>query len=188
MSSYYIGVISEVVDPLTYEVKVDINGIVEGKTAFPLRGEVDEPVVGDSVLLRNIDPLYGSVYLYSKLKEDNFIGFRSNGKIISITPDSIEISSGGMDKVTKITIMESGEIDISVGNGSPMNITVEGSANIESYDTMTITSPEIIVKGPGTMKVTGTVIPSAEGGPFCAFKSAPPPGTPMVTGDTIILN
>lgn len=90
---YYIGYIDEVLDPLLYEIKVNIPGHFEGVKAFPMRGEVDEPRVGDFVLLRSFDPIYHSYFLYSKLKENDFIGFRSQGKMIDITPDYIEIST-----------------------------------------------------------------------------------------------
>lgn len=196
MTNYYLGTIKKVIDELTYEVRVDIDGVVEDKPAFPLRGEVDEPRVGDMVILRNIDPLYGSMYLYSKLKEDEYIGFRSNGKSVNITPEYIEMSvykkgddssSDYKDSYTRIKILDSGDIDIVVGNGANMNISIEGTADVKSNDTMTINSPEIIIKGPGTLKASGVVIPKAEGGPFCAMKVAPPVGTPMISGDTIIL-
>ena len=55
MTNYYLGKIREIKDRLTYEIRVDIAGVVEDKPAFPLRGEVDEPKVGDYVILRNID-------------------------------------------------------------------------------------------------------------------------------------
>lgn len=198
MTNYYLGKIREVKDRLTYEIRIDIPGVVEDKPAFPLRGEVDEPKVGDYVILRDIDHVFGSMYLYSKLKEDDYIGFRSNGKNVTITPDYIEMSvykrNGDQDahddfgnNYTKVKLYDSGDIEIIAGNGGKMNVLVEGSATIESYDTMTVTSPEIIIKGPGTLKAKGVVVPSAEGGPFCAVKVAPPPGTPLISGDTIIL-
>lgn len=90
---YYIGYIEEVLDPLLYEIKVNIPGHFEGVKAFPMRGEIDEPRVGDFVLLRSFDPIYHSYFLYSKIKENDFIGFRSNGKMIDVTPDYIEIST-----------------------------------------------------------------------------------------------
>lgn len=89
---YYTGTIIEVVDPVLYEIKVDIPGIVSGVKAFPMRGEVDEPRVGDYVLLRSLDPIFQSYYLYQKIKENDFIGFRSNGKMIDITPDYIQLA------------------------------------------------------------------------------------------------
>ena len=93
MTGYYLGKIREVIDRVTYEIRVDIDGVVEDKPAFPMRGEIDEPKVGDEVILRNVDPLYGSMYIYSKLKEDEYIGYRSNGKEVTITPESITMRS-----------------------------------------------------------------------------------------------
>ena len=89
---YYLGKITSVEDRLLYRIRVSIDNVVDDAMAFPLRGEVDEPKVGDLVLLYNIDPIFQSCYLYSKIKEDNFLGFRSNGKLISITPESITMT------------------------------------------------------------------------------------------------
>lgn len=88
---YYTGVIKEITDPVFYKIKVDIPGIVEDVSAFPMRGEIDEPRVGDFVLLRSLDPVFNSYFLYQKLKENDYIGFRSNGKMVDITPDYITI-------------------------------------------------------------------------------------------------
>ena len=86
---YYTGTITEIVDPVLYQIKVDIPGIAVSVMAFPMRGELDEPVVGDFVLLRSLDPIFNSYFLYQKIKENDFIGFRSNGKYVDITPDYI---------------------------------------------------------------------------------------------------
>lgn len=88
---YFTGTVIEVVDPVLYQIKVEIPGIASSVNAFPMRGELDEPVVGDFVLLRSLDPIYNSYFLYQKIKENDFIGFRSNGKIVDITPDYIMV-------------------------------------------------------------------------------------------------
>lgn len=202
MANYYLGKIVKVEDRVTYEVKVDIDGIAENKPAFPLRGEVDEPKIGDQVLLKNIDPLYGSVYLYSKLKEDKFIGFRSNGKAIDITPEYIELSVYKAEDdandddfrkkpITYVKVSDNGDMNIHIGatgNDAKLNLTIDGDVNIKCLSSTTITAPDIVVKGPGILEVKSqSVIPDIKGGPFCTFKVAPPAGTPMVTGSKIIL-
>lgn len=181
MTKYYLGKVREVKDRLTYEIRIDIPGVVEDKPAFPLRGEVDEPMIGDYVVLREIDPVYGSMYLYSKLKEDEYIGFRSNGKLIDITPDHITM------KVYKRNSDTDAREDDFDGFETKITMNADGTMEIESKSSMTIKSPNITIKGPGVLTCKGTVIPSSEGGPFCAVKVAPPPGTPMITGDKIIL-
>lgn len=87
----FTGTITEIIDPVLYQIKVNIPGIVEDILAFPVRGEIDEPRVGDFVLLRSLDPVFNSYFLYQKLKENDYIGFRSNGKMVDITPDYITI-------------------------------------------------------------------------------------------------
>ena len=87
----YIGVIAKVLDQDLYTIEVDIPGEQERLKAFPFRGEVDEPRVGDVVFLRELDPIYHSYYLYQKLKENDFIGIRARGKKIWMKEDFIQI-------------------------------------------------------------------------------------------------
>lgn len=224
---YYTGTIVEITDPLLYVIKVDIPGVKEGVTAFPTRGEVDEPRVGDFVILRCFDPVFQSYYLYQKIKENDFIGFRSRGKMVDITPEYIQIGiydpsndewndksentstdelgrvQGGyrpevtdwmrLDKNGNLNVYlrNNARIDISgnedvhiVGN---LNITVEGDAKITVEGSTTLKSPDVVIKGPGVLTCKGITVPSAEGGPFCAFKVAPPAGTPMVSGYEVML-
>ena len=74
-----------------HEILVDIPGVIQGVKAFPEMNELDEPKVGDQVLLLSLDPLYNSYFVYRKLKENDFIGFRASGKMIDITPDYITV-------------------------------------------------------------------------------------------------
>ena len=233
---YYSGTIVEILDKVLYEIKVDIPGLKTGVTAYPMRGEVDEPRVGDFVLLKCLDPVFQSYYLYHKIKENDFIGFRSNGKMVDITPDYIQIAifdpsdegwndfsenpetddlgrvcGGYRPKVTDwIRLDKNGNLNIFLRSNS--KVVIEGNSYVEitgnsdveitgNSDTLiksdatitvngstTVTSPDITIKGPGTLTCSGTVIPSVTGGPFIAVTSAPPPGTPMISGNTIILD
>lgn len=140
METHYLGRISKIIDRVTYEIRVTVDGIVEDKPAFPLRGEVSEPKVGDYVLLKNIDPMYGSMYLYSKLKEDQFIGFRSNGKALEITPEYMELTvydRGGLQDAhdgfedvgqcpwfTRVRMDKNGDVDVQIGKGKPGTLTI----------------------------------------------------------------
>ena len=83
----FFGIIAKVLDQDLYTIEVDIPGEGERLRAFPLRGEVDEPRVGDVVFVREVDPNYHSYYLYEKLKENDFIGIRARGKKIWINKD-----------------------------------------------------------------------------------------------------
>lgn len=106
VANYYLGVVKAVTpddddriknDKEWHEVIIDIPGVIQGVTAFPFRDELDEPKIDDKVLVLDVDPLYHSYFLYRKLKEDGFIGFRSSGKMVSITPDEIVIGVFGPD-------------------------------------------------------------------------------------------
>ena len=81
-----------------HEIIVDIPGVIQGVKAFPEMSELDEPKIGDQVLLLSLDPLYNSYFIYRKLKENDFIGFRASGKIVDITPDAITI--GVFEEIT----------------------------------------------------------------------------------------
>lgn len=221
---YYTGTIIEVLDPVLYEIKVDIPGVIQNVKAFPMRGEIDEPKVGDFVFLKCLDPLFQSYYLYQKIKENDFIGFRSNGKMVDITPDYIQIGifdpsleyTDTGDKNYRpeptdwIRLTKDGVLDINLRSDSKINIngnssnvfigssdskynedlsiTVQGDTNIKVMGKTTLQSTSIDIKGPGTLTCKGVVTPSAAGGPFIAVPTAPPPGTPMISGDTIILS
>lgn len=196
MTQYYLGKVSKIIDRLTYEIRVDIDGIVEEKPAFPLRGEIDEPKIGDYVLLRNIDPLYGSMYLYSKLKEDQFIGFRSNGKAIEITPEYIELTVydrsddvegahdgfedvGGSPWFTRIKCLNDGNIIISTGKGKSGNLTINtyGDTKILTRgDTEVASDGQIKIDAPRVELSSLQSIPGTSGAlnciPVCPFTGA----------------
>lgn len=108
---YYTGTITEIIDPLLYVIKADIPGNKSGITAFPMRGEVDEPRVGDFILLRCFDPVFQSYYLYSRIKENDFIGFRSRGKMVDITPDYIQVAIFDPDNDEWNDVSENGTTD-----------------------------------------------------------------------------
>lgn len=210
----YAGTIVEILDPVLYEIKVDIPGIIQNVKAYPVRGEIDEPKVGDFVLLKCLDPVYQSYYLYQKLKENDFIGIRSNGKMVDITPEYIQIGIFDIDTEYNdnkdeyrpklkdwIKLDKDGNLDINLRKNSTINIMgdqennfngnlsikIQGDANLTILGTTTVQSTKINIKGPGTLQCKGTVVPSETGGPFIAVPTAPPPGTPMISGDTIIL-
>ena len=164
----YFGVIAKVLDPDLYTVEVDIPGEQERLKAFPFRGEVDEPRVGDVVFLREFDPIYHSYYLYEKLKENDFIGIRARGKKIWMKEDFIQIgiippdannSTGaksfpdtvagewyddqsGADKTPSCTswvkIDKEGNIDIEMEGSGHMHITGDHKVEIDGGLTVKI--------------------------------------------------
>lgn len=103
---YYIGKVVNVnkdfnessetgatLNPRNYqEIIASIPGFVENVKARPVSGLSDEPKIGDTVLLYCIDPIFHSLYVYQKLKENDFIGIRAAGKMIDITENSVRIA------------------------------------------------------------------------------------------------
>ena len=184
---FYIGTITEIIDPDLYQIKIDIPGVTKEALALPMRGEVDEPQVGNVVLVKSLDPIFQSVYLYSKLKENTYIGFRSRGKMCNITPDYITIeivAEGNVDvKITgnaTITIEGNKEVKVS-GNET---VTVEGNQDIKVSGNCTIDSPKVQITG-GQLTVNGTAAPNGQGAfcgiPVCPFSGAPHIGN-MISG------
>lgn len=190
---FFLGKIREVKDRTSYEITVDIPGIGEELKAYPYsRGEMDEPVAGNLVYLLSVDPMYHSVFLYLKAKENDFIGIRSNGKLIDITPEAITIGVYPGDKVnkdderpepskSKIIMDKDGNIKIEASGN--ISIEVSGDASIKASGKTVIDSPEVqITGGKLTTPNGGTVNPEpGKGGfcalPFCCFSGAAQTGS-----------
>ena len=206
----FTGTITEIIDPVLYQIKVNIPGIVEDILAFPMRGEIDEPRVGDFVLLRSLDPVFNSYFLYQRLKENDHIGFRSNGKMVDITPDYItigifdpnieynDVSQEGKyrPEVTDwIKLDKDGNLDINLRTNSTIKIGGDSSISVEGNCTMDITgdatvkSPNITVEGSTVTITGGTLITKGSSntdmlGPFCGLKNCAFSGVPH-SGSTV---
>jgi hypothetical protein len=165
-----------------HEILVDIPGVIQGVKAFPEMNELDEPKIGDQVLLLSLDPLYNSYFVYRKLKENDFIGFRASGKMIDITPDYITVGVFKEDLVdypndahwdgdkidnahiTSLTIDNKGTITVEAAkdNGDEGNLEVylKGSSNIEIHgsdgNTVKIDKDSNVkIDGKSNVEVTG---------------------------------
>lgn len=205
-TEYYLGKIITVDDPDLYKITVDIPGFIKGALAVPGRGEIDEPKIGDIVLLRSIDPVYHSIFIYEKLKENSFIGFRSRGKMINITPEHItvgifdpetEYTDDEIPEVTSwIKIDSSGNIDINAEGNQTIKITgdinksieggitieISGDCNLKCSGNTVVDSPKVQITG-GQLTVNGSCSPTGSGG-FCGIPVCPFTGAPHV-GNTI---
>ena len=210
--NYYTGTIVEVVDPVLYQIKVDVPGINKELPAFPMRGEIDEPRVGDFVLLYCFDPIYNSYMLYHKIKENDFIGFRSNGKMIDVTPDYIQLSifdpsveyyddknksSHRPEPTDWIKLDKDGNLDVSLRSNSVINITgnstvkiggnskieVSGNCDIDASGNTTLNSPKVTITG-GQVVMTGKSNTDLNG-PFNAIPMCPFSGAPHC-GSTVL--
>lgn len=183
---YMTGRILEVVDPVLYEIKVEVPGVISGITAYPMRGELDEPRVGEIVMIKCLDPVFYSYSLYQKVKEDDFIGFRSNGKLVEITPEAITIgiydpeaaewnrdnprpeltdwiklsNEGGLEISLRkdTTLIMTGNSSLTIEGNS--DITVKGDSSIKSEGNMNIeSSGDMTVKGSNiTIEKSGKVV------------------------------
>lgn len=175
----YFGTIHEVKDRLTYEITVDIPGVAKEVRAYPYsRGEMDEPVAGNLVYLLCVDPVYHSFYLYTKAKENDFIGIRSNGKIVDVTPKAITIGVYDTSSTSKdsdrpdpsksyLKMDDSGNIEINATGNE--KITISGNAEIKVSGNADITVS-------GTTNINGSVL-NVNSGTINMNKKVPKPGT-----------
>lgn len=206
---FYLGSVHEVIDRVTYEITADIPGVAQEVKAYPWsRGEMDEPVAGNLIYLIALDPVYHSVYLYMKAKENDFIGIRSNGKMIDITPDYISMgvyetettSKDGerpdlsksyckMDSEGNIEIMATGNEKIEIKGDAEVKVSgnvkveVSGDADIKVSGKTTIDSPEVnITGGKLTTPNGGNAVANGMGG-FCGVKNCIFSGVPHISNE-----
>ena len=155
--NYYIGTVTYVEsdplglltkDKLYHEAVVSVPGVFENVLAFPGRNQLDEPKVGDLVVVCSWDPVYNSYCTYEKLKENDFVGFRASGKMVQINHDKIvvgvfdesqEYKDDDVPDVSKLAHLEmdkEGNItvhaakNITVNGDSDCTITIKGNANL----------------------------------------------------------
>lgn len=156
----YLGSVREVIDRTTYEITADIPGVAQEIRAYPYsRGEMDEPVSGNLIYLMSLDPVYHSLYLYTKVKENDFIGIRSNGKMLDITPDYVSLGVYDSEKTSPdeerpdletsyVKMDSSGNIEI-MATGDK-TVKVDGDAKVEIGG-----SSEVKISGSSEVKISG---------------------------------
>ena len=159
--NYYIGTITYVEndplglltkDKLYHEAVVAVPGVFENVLAFPTRNQLDEPKIGDLVIVAAWDSVYNSYCTYEKLKENDFVGFRAHGKMVQIDHEKIvagvfdeetEYKDSEVPDVSKIAHIEMDK-DGNLTVHAAKDITVNGDANCT-----------ITIKGDSTIKVEG---------------------------------
>ena len=217
--NFYIGTITHVEndplgllkkDKLFHEAVVTIPGVAENVLVFPGRNQIDEPKVGDLVVVCSWDPVYNSYCTYEKLKENDFVGFRAHGKMVQINHDEITIgvfdesetykddNVPDVSKLASMKMTKDGEIkvhaksDITVDADSNVTITIKGNANVKVDGNADIkvsrstklTSPDVTITG-GKLTIKGQATPDMNG-PFtcvknCIFSGAPHSGSITTT-------
>ena len=178
----YLGTVHEVKDRQTYEITADIPGVAQEVRAYPFsRGDMDEPVSGNVIYLMSVDPVYHSFFLYTKAKENDFVGIRSNGKSIDITPGAITIGVYDTSKTSKddtrpdpsksfVKMDDSGNIEINATGNEKVTISgnaeisVSGDANIKVSGTTDVDGAILNINS-GTINMNGKV-PAPGSGPF----------------------
>ena len=188
-NNYYLGIVVAVDNHELLkkskehrEVVVDVPGVMEGILAYPKSCELDEPKVGDPVILECLDQMYKSYFTYYKLKENNFIGIRAAGKCISITPDTITI--GVFDKNSTYKDDETPKMKTKVVIDSDGNVSVEsaGKIDIKADDDISIDGGgNNITISNATFKTNGGVSNADGQGGFCGIPICPFTGAPHVS-------
>lgn len=199
-NNYYLGIVVAVDNHelLTKskehrEIIADVPGVIEGILAYPKSSELDEPKVGDPVILECLDPIHNSYFTYYKLKENNFIGIRAAGKMISITPDNITI--GIFDKDTsysddeipesKTTIKIDSDGNIEVVSENNIHVTSNNNINIESKGNISIDAGnnEVSLKNISSLKTAGGQSIANGTGGFCGIPICPFTGAAHVSNE-----
>jgi hypothetical protein len=159
--NYYIGTITYVEsdplglltkDKLYHEAVVSVPGVFENVLAFPARTNLDEPKVGDLVVVCSWDPVYNSYCTYEKLKENDFVGFRAHGKMVQINHEKVVV--GVFDESTEYK-------DDDVPDVSPIaHLEMDKSGNITVHAAKDITvngdaNCTITIKGNNTVTING---------------------------------
>lgn len=199
-NNYYLGIVVAVDNHelLTKskehrEIVADVPGVIEGILAYPKSSELDEPKVGDPVILECLDPIHNSYFTYYKLKENNFIGIRAAGKMISITPDNITI--GIFDKDTsysddeipesKTTIKIDSDGNIEVVSENNIHVTSNNNINIESKGNISIDAGnnEVSLKNISSLKTAGGQSVANGIGGFCGIPICPFTGAAHVSNE-----
>ena len=188
-NNYYLGIVVAVDNHELLkkskehrEVVVDVPGVMEGILAYPKSCELDEPKVGDPVILECLDQMYKSYFTYYKLKENNFIGIRAAGKCISITPDTITI--GVFDKDSAYKDDETPKMKTKVVIDSDGNVSVEsaGKIDIKADDDISIDGGGNNITISNAIFKTNGGVSNADGqGGFCGIPICPFTGAPHVS-------
>lgn len=170
-ANFYLGVVKEYSGEFDFKITADIPGVISGVNAFPIRGDCDEPKPGDPIILLGLDPLYNSYFLYWKLKENDFTGFRVKGRQISFQESGIRISidepesseeesgegeEGGNSKesdakvldgeVSRIDLDTEGNIEVINKSGAFMKLDSDGNIEANNGQTgkLSITSDGVV--------------------------------------------
>lgn len=209
--SYYIGTVTYVEndplgllkkDRLYHEAVVAVPGVFENVLAFPARTNLDEPKVGDLVVVCAWDPVYNSYCTYEKLKEDKFVGFRASGKMVQITDEKIVVGVFDEGKeykddeapetnIAHLEMDKNGNIEvhaaknITIEGGANCTITIKGNAEINVNGNLCadvkgsteLSCPDVTVTG-GTLTIKGQASVDMQG-PFCGLKNCVFSGCPQ---------
>ena len=213
----YLGVVSKILgdteeERLEYRIEADIPGVIKGVNAFPRRDVLDEPKIGDPIVLMSLDPEFNSYYLYWKLKENDFTGFRACGKEFSITPDHIlievydkgtwekpddrkykdgeEILNDKGERISMIEMKDSGEITIQNKAGTVVKVLNTGDIEVKTAGHNIDTNMEggTCTLHNGTLELGGVMATTEGGGQ--GFVNVPIwgyPGSPIPYTNTIKL-
>ena len=205
-ANFYLGIVKEHKE--NFQITADIPGVALDIEAFPLRGDCDEPKPGDPIILLGLDPEYNSYFLYWKLKENDFTGFRAYGKEISIEEGKLVIRAydgensedgnkePGTEK-SRIELDDSGNITASNKSGAKIEIKEDGEINTASPNEKS----RITLKNDGNIEIStlggtlalkgagkidfGTILANGIPSGFIATPNFLPPGSPIPTTSSI---
>lgn len=190
-------------DAMEHVIIAAVPGVYEHLRACPEKNSLDEPKIGDKVIIYVWDTVYNSYNTYRKLKENDIVGFRAHGKMVDVHHDYIKI--GVFDETTEykederpdtpishIIMDKDGNIDvhasqkINVVGDSDCEVHISGNVKVQIDGNSKVTingDSNVSVNGNLDAKVGGNI--NIEGGSNIDIKSS---GTLTTKGPTWIGN
>lgn len=186
MNVLVLGKITSVEDKLKFIIKATIPGEVEDVIAYPF-DTLDQPEVGEEVVLFRIETVFGYSYLWQKVKLNDDTRIKVLGSVIDVTQDGITIKSDteedSEDPKSFVQINNDGKVIVQTKDN--VLIKTDNSVDIETKE-LNITSNTSEFKGTGNkVIIKGISSPDPQlQGAFCAIPTCPFTGAPHV-GNTI---
>ena len=162
-------------DAMEHVIIAAVPGVYEHLRACPEKGSLDEPKIGDKVIIYVWDTVYNSYNTYRKLKENDIVGFRAHGKMVDVHHDYIKI--GVFDETTEykederpdtpishIIMDKDGNIDVHASQ--KINVVGDSDCEVHISGNTKVTidgNSEVTISGDSKVSVSGNLDAKVDG-------------------------
>lgn len=150
-----IGKVTKILDPLKFRIEFTSKGVIEDMPARAFHHE-DQPVVGEEVMVYELETIYGYSYFWEKIRLMDHTLFHIDDTKVDIYTNKVEVVSGS----SKVTIQKDGDIEV------------------DSATKVLVKAPQVEITG-GQLTTKGSAAPTSQG-PFCAIPVCPLTGAPHI--------